>query len=77
MPLVINNLGGGHTQTYIHVQKFADKSNSKKPGTRRLLVYKVVLLLKCQHMLIAVQLILNRMITIAYSITTFSNCMLK
>ena len=32
-PLVINSLGGGHT----HIQTFAaDRSNSKKPGVRRL-----------------------------------------
>ena len=36
-PLVINSLRGGHThtQTHTHTHTFADRSNSKKPGTRR------------------------------------------
>ena len=33
-PLVIDSLGGGHTHTHTQtrIQKFADRSNSKKPG---------------------------------------------
>ena len=31
MPLVINSLGAD-TQTHTHIQIFADRSNSKKPG---------------------------------------------
>ena len=42
-PLVINSLGGGHTHTrkhththtHTHIQTFTDRSNSKKPSTRR------------------------------------------
>ena len=35
-PLVINSLGGRHTHTNTHIQTLADRSNSKKPGTRRM-----------------------------------------
>ena len=34
MPLVINSLRGGHTHTHTHILKFADRSNSKKPGLK-------------------------------------------
>ena len=36
-PLVINSLRGGHTHTHTqtHMHTFVDRSNSKKPGTRR------------------------------------------
>ena len=33
-PLVIDSLGGGHTR----IQKFADRSNSKKPGARLVII---------------------------------------
>ena len=39
-PLVINSLGGGHTHinthmhTHINIQKFADRSDYKKPGVQ-------------------------------------------
>ena len=39
-PLVINSLGGRHTNTHTRkhtcIQTFTDRSNSKKPGARRL-----------------------------------------
>ena len=45
-PLVINDLGGGHTHTHTHahththtqahIQTFVDRSNSKKPGAHDL-----------------------------------------
>ena len=31
-PLIINNLGGGHTHTLTHAYRCPYKSNSKKPG---------------------------------------------
>ena len=34
-PLVINSLGGGHTRKHTCIQKFAGRSNFKKPGARR------------------------------------------
>ena len=33
MPLVINSLGSGHTQTYTHTYRRPHKNNFKKPGT--------------------------------------------
>ena len=33
-PLVINGLGGGHTDTHTHAYRHADQNNFKKPGTR-------------------------------------------
>ena len=32
---VIDSLEGGHTHTQTRIQKFADRSNSKKPGARK------------------------------------------
>ena len=38
-PLVINSLGGAHTNTHTckhtFIQTFVDRSNSKKPGVHR------------------------------------------
>ena len=33
-PLVINNLGGGHTHSHMHTD-LMDKRNSKKPGAHQ------------------------------------------
>ena len=45
MPLVINSLGRGHTNTHTHtrkhicIQTFVDRSNSKKPGAPGLKIW--------------------------------------